>query len=196
MAESATLDLPGTPVHLGKPITIYRQDFGSRMAFAGRLLFWLFLLAGGIFLMWTIILPEGAIIGFIVDVAVIYFATRLMVPRLYSYVVQWRDVAVAYTGGIAYLHKSAWRTFRWDEILEVTKSSQLPAWDWLAGGDPGCLIFIVALVVGRSREFSICAEGADAICVGGTLAGVDELMKTVQERMHKRREERAGAAAR
>jgi hypothetical protein len=190
MAESAILDLPGAPVHLGKPIVIYHQDFGSHMAFAIRLLFWLFLIASGIFLIWTIILPEGAVIGFIIDVAVIYFASRLMAPRLYNYVVQWRDVAVEYTDGIAYLHQSAWSTFRWDEIVEVAKRSQLPAWNWLAGGDPGCLIFIVAVVVGRSREFIICAEGADAICVGGTLAGVDELMKTVQERIHKSREER------
>jgi hypothetical protein len=175
MAESAAPDLPGAPVHLGKPRVIYRQDFGSRMAFVIRLLFWLFLMVGSIFLIWDVILPEGAVIGFIVDIAVIYFATRLMVPRLYSYVVQWRDMAVEYTEGIAYLHKSAWCTFRWDEIVEVTKRSQLPAWNWPAGGDPGCLVFSVAVVVGRSREFTICAEDADAFCVGGTLAGVDEL---------------------
>jgi hypothetical protein len=203
MTKSATLNLPGSPVHLGEPIRIYRQELGSRIVFAVRLLVWLVLVVGVASLHFDVFRDIGlrelrqdfwrhssVLVGaLVVALVLISMLTIPVVRNLRDYLLHWHDVAVEYAKGIAYYHRGEWRTLRWEEIVRVTRQKESASSEdqYISGSVLDLVIPVILFVLGGyTRRYVVWASGRTRMCFSGTLSDVDGLMDKIEGRVRPR----------
>lgn len=190
---------PGCPLHLGEPQAIYRQGNVCRLRYAARLAVWLTVVLGFAWLYGYFILdrptPRTLAVGLGAWLVVAALPTFFLFRKARVCLTQLHDVAILCPDGFAYFHDNVWRSFRWDEITEVTAWVKGPSWDW-SGGDAAsaALTPVLAFLQGYSCRYEVAAPGAETVHIGQTLTNSDDLIGKIQGKTFQTRLGRATRA--
>ena len=133
----------GHPLHLGSPEIVARQSAACRVRAGARLLLSVTLVAATVALYGGLSMhrsePKLIAIGIFMVLVAAGACAWMALPKITGCVRERDEIAVLYNEGVAYYRSGVWRSWRWEEISEVTCHAKAPKWD-MGGNELGFLL--------------------------------------------------------